>query len=96
MKDSFLKAVNAEPAPPCDKFSCRFRSKCASELLACSAFKIYVGHGKALNPYFVYGANGEVVGQASEPTKPDYEEAMLSEGPIRRRPATSFASWGAT
>lgn len=52
MNGSFLEALLAQDTP-CAKFSCRNRSKCAEDVLACDAWGYYVKTGFAVHPMLV-------------------------------------------
>ena len=46
----FAAAIKRVGETPCDRYKCALRVKCATELLACSAFRWYVRTGKAASP----------------------------------------------
>ena len=48
--DDLLSAIKRIGKTPCDKHRCALRVKCATESLACSAFRWYVRTGKTANP----------------------------------------------
>ena len=48
--DAFVKAIEAAGVTPCKKFDCGQISRCAEELLSCSAFAHYVETGTAIHP----------------------------------------------
>ena len=48
--DAFVKAIEAAGVTPCKKFDCGQISRCAEELLSCSAFAHYVQTGIAIHP----------------------------------------------
>ena len=48
-KDQALAALLSSDAP-CDRYACAARKRCAAELLACNALRIYVETGRAHNP----------------------------------------------
>ena len=43
-------ALGSVGRAPCDKYACKNREKCASEMLACTAFRYFVQTGKSCNP----------------------------------------------
>lgn len=47
---SFLKAVARTEPAPCTKFACAKQAQCASDKLACSAFRYYVSTGRSCSP----------------------------------------------
>lgn len=40
--------------PPCVRFDCKYRVRCAEELLACTAFRFYVETGRAHLPQLLF------------------------------------------
>lgn len=70
----FIKAIESAGQSPCEKFSCRSRQQCASEMLACSAFRYYVNKGPAANPCL------DMPVRATERQKP-----VLRDAPIPTR-----------
>ena len=54
MNRDLLAAIHAEPAPPCDAFSCSQRARCAAERLACTSFAHYVTTGQCKSPFILF------------------------------------------
>src|SRR5574337_556079 len=48
-KDQALAAL-LSPDAPCDRYICAARKRCAAELLACNALRIYVETGRVHDP----------------------------------------------
>ena len=75
--DDLLSAIKRVGKTPCDKHRCSLREKCATEMLACSAFRLYVSTGRSVSP-FEYIPIKESVGDrrrykdAPEPTTEIY------------------------
>jgi hypothetical protein len=48
--DDFVGAMLRAGETPCERFSCAKQAECASQELACSAFRLYVHKGNAISP----------------------------------------------
>ena len=83
--EAFFKAYQAEPEAPCDRYSCAMKDKCAAELLACSSFRIYVEHGRVLNPAYTYDSAGKMLDEESTPTAQMYVLIMDSDRALQPR-----------
>jgi len=77
-RQSFIEAYKASPVTPCDKYSCAKRKCCSEKALACSAFSVYVEHGAALNPAYLYDRRGKEIHGVPMPTNSVYRAVMAS------------------
>lgn len=75
MKEDLLNKLNAQPEPPCVKFSCGHREECAAQELACSAFAHYYQTGEVKHP------NWDFPQRASSLQRPIWRDRAL---PSRR------------
>lgn len=96
MKD-FLAAMSTEREPPCERFECAERQRCADQLLACTAFSYYVRSGRSEPPYMVIPAvvskhQQPVIGDKPEPTSETFESLCSDDDPQDETPPETQAA----
>lgn len=91
--NSLINAIGKSERAPCDKFSCSARPACADALLACTAFRHYVGTGVSMSPTIVFPTyitkqNQPVETDAIRPTRAIFESmcAVDSASPLPADP----------
>jgi hypothetical protein len=71
---NLFEAVAGVGNPPCTKYACTETARCASEKLACTAFRYFVETGRSANPLIYYPQrftlrNQPVMGDSPKPTR---------------------------
>jgi hypothetical protein len=58
MIEDLFDQLNKQSDPPCVKFDCSHRDRCASDELACTAFAHYYQTGKVVHPFWDFPQHG--------------------------------------